>query len=121
MAETGKGDSRTSEKEKKMELELIDETGIFSDMYLKNEEVQIKIKKIMDSRELKALIEKARKKKRSIELLDEVVPADPVPLPFFQRLKRSLKVFKDDPEYGSKKAYLAYLKSAYCGLEAFTR
>jgi hypothetical protein len=56
---------------------------------------------------------KAGEAGRSLELLDDVEPQDPVALSMFQRIKRSLRLFKLDPEYGTKEHYMIYLKSVY--------
>lgn len=104
----------TEKKDKRSgELELIDESGIFKDMYLKDPTVQDRIQETLDSEELKALMAKAKKGGKSLDLLDDVVKEEPVPLSLFQRLKKSLRLFKTEPEYNSKDAYLIYLKSAY--------
>jgi hypothetical protein len=93
--------------------ELIDSEGVFSDMYLRDVNLEKRIQGIAESKQLRKLQVEAQKRGRSLELLDEVVPEDPTPLPLFKRFVATFKVFKTTPEYGSKEAYLGYLKSAY--------
>lgn len=108
--EPKKKQNNTDDPEK---YELIDSEGVFSDMYLRDANMEARIREVAESKKMRALQIEAQKRGRSLELLDEVVPEDPIPLPFFKRFVATFKVFKTQPEYGSKEAYLAYLKSAY--------
>lgn len=114
MAGSAESTEKTKNKEEDADkFELIDTEGVFSDMYLRDDSIRFRMQEILDSAELKTLKEKARKHGRSIDFLDSVVSENPAPMPFFQRLMRSVRVFRIDPEYSSKGAYLAYLKSVY--------
>ena len=97
-------------------FELIDTEAVFSDMYVKDMKKQNRIQEILKSRELKGLMAEAEKTGKSIPLLKSVVPETETPVPFFQILRKTFKVFRSDPEYSSKEAYVAYvayLRSAY--------
>ena len=114
MPESSSTDSTKAGSDKDpVKYELIDKEGVFSEMYLRDVNIENRIKDVAESRMLKKLSAEAKKRGRSLDLLDEVVTEDPTPLPFFKRFVATFKVFKTQPEYGTREAYLGYLKSAY--------
>ncbi len=85
--------------------------GILTDIYLSNPKVEERIKKIGESDECRALIEKARKNGSSLSMLSQVVP--PLKVHYMVKLRTAANPFYNRAEYRSKDAYLEYLRKIY--------